>query len=234
MQLLAQGQIHDTQCVSPCGEWVVFDNRETGMDIRHATAIRKVNVYTGEVVDLYVVRDPHDDGPGVAAATFSPDGSRIAFIHGIRPYGSASRFCMEMFSDGEPIGMRDRPPLQGGTHAHTWHPNGAWISCTYNDARMAHDDRRTVAVLTRDSSFVVADPWGGEYEKAFDECWLGHQPKIAFQGIVEGKTEIFIADLSVLGAQPSSSPYEVGGGGPGLPGTEGVLSPSPQEGHNHV
>jgi len=245
MRILAQGQIHDTQCVSPDGQWVVFDSRTAGMDISQSTTISKVHIETGEVVPLYSV-ECREDGPGIAAATFSPCGGYVLFIHGIRPYAFHSRFGMLVHADGSgPIGGLDRPPLRGGTHAHTWHPIGQWVSCTYNDALLP-EFPRTVAVMTPSSAFVIATPevsatpGSDEFEKAFDECWIGDQPRIAFQGNTRDENgelvvEVFVADLSAVlspdtrygGGQfttASPCPLPLGSGGEGdefLPSTWG-------------
>lgn len=116
--------------------------------------------------------------------------------------------------------------LRGGTHSHCWHPSGQLISFTYNDEVAEINgipNERMVGVMFPKKvevasangnenfsgemfSFLVskivehATPGSDEIEKAFDECWLGNQRKLAFQGFVRDengkrKTEIFIAEL---------------------------------------
>lgn len=116
--------------------------------------------------------------------------------------------------------------LRGGTHSHCWHPEGNLISFTYNDevAEMyGIPNERMVGVMFPKKvevasangnenfsgemfSFLVskivehAKPGSDEIEKAFDECWVGKERKIAFQGFVRDgngnrKTEIFMVDI---------------------------------------
>lgn len=115
--------------------------------------------------------------------------------------------------------------LRGGTHSHCWHPDGELISFTYNDevlnkAEIANDrvvgvmfPQRVEVLNADDESFsgncfsvvvatIVNNAKNGsdQIEKAFDECWVGQQRTIAFQGWVRDEnglrqTEIFTVEL---------------------------------------
>lgn len=116
--------------------------------------------------------------------------------------------------------------LRGGTHSHYWHPNGELISFTYNDELLSSThiyNERVVGVMFpkmvkinhnedyenfSGTHFAVivtplkekAKNGSDEIEKAFDECWLGSERALAFQGWVRDgkgnlKSEIFTADL---------------------------------------
>jgi hypothetical protein len=133
--------------------------------------------------------------------------------------------------------------LRGGTHSHCWHVNGQLISFTYNDfileqttTRDADKDLRVVGVMFPKKVEVFKDevgennsgemfsaivsqvqntatPGSDEIEKAFDECWLGNQRKLAFQGHVRAQnnnlqTEIFVVDLPDNLTQVGESPLE--------------------------
>lgn len=168
----AQGHtIHHTQVFSPDGQWIVCDTRNDDTKIGSTGRIELVHVATGEVRLLYAVPNQTEYGPGVGAATFSPAGDRVVFIHGIRnadesrPYGLARRtgVAIDLARPNHPIFMdaRDiRPPftpgaLRGGTHAHSWSDDGEWLSFTYNDwviEQLARNDSavrdlRTVGVM---------------------------------------------------------------------------------------
>lgn len=141
--------IHHTQVFSRDGQWVVYDTRNDDTQIGSTGSIEMVNVETGEVRVLYRTVNQTVAGPGVGAATFSPEQDRVLFIHGIRnadtsrPYGMTRRtgVAVDITRPGEPIFMDARdivPPytrgaLRGGTHAHSWSGDGQWISFTYND-----------------------------------------------------------------------------------------------------
>ncbi len=112
--------------------------------------------------------------------------------------------------------------LRGGTHSHCWSADGQFISFTYND-ELVDPDLRTVGVMVPvDSPVMVeksitnndgtlyaaivsdvvrAPKWGSdEVSKAFDECWAGAAPTIAFQGHTrnaggETITEIYLVDI---------------------------------------
>lgn len=174
--------IHHTQVFSPDGQWVVYDIRNDDTKIGSTGRIEMVNVHTGEVRLLYAVPNQTEYGPGVGAATFSPAGDTVLFIHGIRnadesrPYALTRRtaVAIEVANPGVPIFMDARdidPPftpgaLRGGTHAHSWSGDGRWLSFTYNDWVMEQlaredpsvQDLRTVGVMVPGRVVVGQDP----------------------------------------------------------------------------
>lgn len=116
--------------------------------------------------------------------------------------------------------------LRGGTHSHAWNFEGDKISFTYNDFVLEQNkiaDERVVGVMYSKEVYIGEDDsvecfsgkmfsiiiskivdsatfGSDEIEKAFDECWLGNQNSIVFQGWVRDlngnrKTEIFKVDL---------------------------------------
>jgi WD40 repeat protein len=163
--------LNNTQCFSPDGEWIVYDTRNHDARLAANGAIRMINVRTAEDVLLYQTRHQTEYGPGVGAASFSPDGKKVLFLGGIQnasrenPYSSTRRtgIAVEIAHPLIPVWMDARdiiPPftpgaLRGGTHAHTWSGDGQWISFTYNDYILGEKaktdstiiDTRTVGVM---------------------------------------------------------------------------------------
>lgn len=163
--------LNSTQCFSPDGKQLVYDTRNDDAALAANGQIRVVNIATGEDLLVYETKNQSFFGPGVGAATWSPDGRYWLFLGGIqnadktRPYSFTRRtgIAVSCLAPGEAIWMDARhvePPytagaLRGGTHAHTWSGQDGWISCTYNDAVMeaaarldsSVADLRTVAVL---------------------------------------------------------------------------------------
>lgn len=151
--------LHNAQCFSPDDAWIVYDNRPAGDRIAGTGTIEKVNVRTGEIVRMYQTPNQTEHGPGVGAVTYSPTAERILFIHGLfncnasRPYSVIRRVgvAVDDAARGVPIHVDARdvtPPftpgaLRGGTHAHTFSGDGAWISFTYQDAVLAELEERT-------------------------------------------------------------------------------------------
>lgn len=154
--------IHHTQVFSSDGQWVVYDTRNDDTKIGSTGRIEMVNVHTSEVRLLYAVPNQTEYGPGVGAATFSPAGDTVVFIHGIRnaaasrPYTLTRRTAaaIEVANPGSLILMDARdidPPftpgaLRGGTHAHSWSGDGQWLSFTYNDWVMEQLAREDASV----------------------------------------------------------------------------------------
>lgn len=163
--------INSTQCFSPDGQWIVYDARNKDAQLAANGEIRMVNVHTQEDVLLYQTSHQTIYGPGVGAATFSPDGKKVLFLGGIqnadeaRPYSFTRRtgIAVAVAHPQEPAWMDARDivspftpgALRGGTHAHTWSGDGEWVSCTYNDHILSEQaktdnsiiDTRTVAVM---------------------------------------------------------------------------------------
>lgn len=203
--------LNATQVFSPDDNWVVYDTRNDDTHIGRTDGIEMVNITTGEVIRLYTTPRQTQHGPGVGAVAWNPRRDEIIFIHGLqhadaaKPYSMTRRFgallkphtartlrhadariIQEPFIAGA---------LRGGTHAHTWSGDGAWISFTYNDE--VHEQHiRTVGVMAPTHAVAVpvadCDNFPGEYftvvvaavtahprsgsddiDKAFDECWVG-------------------------------------------------------------
>lgn len=176
--------LNTTQCFSPDDQWIVYDTRNDDAQLASTSTIAMVNTVTGETKPLYHTENQTAFGPGVGAATFSPAANRVLFLHGIRnatkenPYGFTRRTGVAVDIDRPFVPLfldaRDITPpftpgaLRGGTHAHTWSGDGAWISFTYNDyvieeaARSGSSimDLRTVCILVPGSK-VVVDKTGG-------------------------------------------------------------------------
>lgn len=164
--------LHHLQVFSPDDQWIVYDTRNHDAAIASTGSIRMVNVETREIRTLYDAPGQSAYGPGVGAATFSPQEDKVLFIHGIRdcskekPYGFARRtgVAVDIKDPYMPIFMDARnivPPftagaLRGGTHAHSWSSDAQRICFTYNDYIMeqlsktdpAVRDLRTVGVMT--------------------------------------------------------------------------------------
>lgn len=141
--------IHQIQCFSHDDQWIVYDTRNDDGKIGSTESIAMVNVGTGEIKDLYHTQNQTEYGPGVGAVTFSPKENQVLFIHGVRnanevkPYSMTRRTGVmiktaqpfsPVFLDGRDIqAPYTAGALRGGTHAHTWSPDGKWVSFTYND-----------------------------------------------------------------------------------------------------
>ncbi|MBT1689287.1 DUF3748 domain-containing protein [Dawidia soli] len=203
--------LHATQVFSPDDSWVVYDTRNDDTHIGRTEGIEMVQIATGEVVRLYTTSQQTIHGPGVGAVAWNPGRDEIIFIHGlqnadaVKPYGITRRFGALLKPHGtRAIRHADARTVQGpfipgalrgGTHAHTWSGDGAWISFTYNDA-VFEQDLRTVGVMAPVQRVAVpvtdCENFSGEYftvvvatvtehprpgsddiEKAFDECWIG-------------------------------------------------------------
>lgn len=171
--------IHQIQCFSPDDQWIVYDTRNDDGKIGSTGTIAMVNVESGEIRTLYHTRNQTEYGPGVGAVTFSPTESQVLFIHGVRnadesrPYSMTRRtgVMVKTQEPDHPIFLDGRnilPPftkgaLRGGTHAHTWSPDGEWVSFTYNDFIMeqlaARDEKikdlRMVGVMAPFGKVVV-------------------------------------------------------------------------------
>lgn len=155
---------------TPDGRYVLFDARETiGPAIEHCSFIGMLDTHTREELPLYeltMFRVGAEAAPGVGAASFSPDGSNVIFIHGplleetaMRgPYAKPNRRGALVHRDrpGEIhwLDLRDvatdRDTLpgahRGGTHRHEYSRNGRRIGFTYDDFLLPAYDR-TVGYL---------------------------------------------------------------------------------------
>lgn len=184
--------LNHTQVFSPDDQWIVYDTRNHDTHISRTCCIEKVNVETGEVIRLYSTTGQTVHGPGVGAASWNPREEKIVFIHGLlncneeNPYGFTRRFgaLVDVAHPGKMVHAEARKitgelisgALRGGTHAHSWSGDGAWISFTYNDLIMeklqtssggAVKDLRTIGVMSPVKEVIVtnqsAENFSGEY-----------------------------------------------------------------------
>jgi Protein of unknown function (DUF3748)/WD40-like Beta Propeller Repeat len=131
---------------SPDGKWIVYDTRSDAAGDRFdGTRIEAVNVETSETRVLY--QSQHGAHCGVA--TWHPHEAKVAFILGPEQptddwtYAATRRqgVIVEMRNPGvaTQLDARDLMPpftpgaLRGGSHVHVFHPQGDWVSFTYED-----------------------------------------------------------------------------------------------------
>ncbi|XZE17654.1 DUF3748 domain-containing protein [Pirellulaceae bacterium SH449] len=235
------------QVLSPDRFWAVFDTRNDDAQIGTTRSIERVHLTSALVEVLYQVAEGTVYGPGVGAAAYHPQDDKVIFIHGLHncssklPYGVARRFGAIWDSKVTPaeyrIGQSERADdrlaplnvplgvLSGGSHAHSWSPNGSRISFTYDDA-LRPTMPRTVGFMTNSASvnqmvaemFATstqsrnqdAESFAGAYSsflllepdpnlgirKALEECWVGNH-SIAFLGMVESKRGEEILEIFV-------------------------------------
>jgi len=150
------------------GKHLVYDTRNADPDIPKTRRIEAIDLADNTVKVLYDTQSDQPFGPGVGAVVADPHHPRVLFIHGLKncssqnPYAIGRRFgalCSlnqnsATNSDGWPLESRcmaEAVPwgcLRGGSHAHSFSPDGRWISFTYNDAWVARhnpsSDRRTI------------------------------------------------------------------------------------------
>lgn len=183
--------LNAAQVFSPDGAWIYYDTRNDDTHIGRTGYVEKVHIQTGEVVRLYAAPGQTEYGPGVGAVACNPVTGALVFIHGLvncnalQPYGMTRRFGA-LYTDATSGVVRhaegrllDGPfvpgALRGGTHAHTWSGDGAWISFTYNDRLMEAleqagavgiKDLRTIGVMVPQPVTVPtegAEQFGGDY-----------------------------------------------------------------------
>ena len=88
--------LHHNGGFSGDGQWIVFDGRNDDTKIGETSEIGVVNLFTGEEKIIYQTKNPSQYGPGVGAASFSPENNRVIFIHGLlngkeKPYDLTRR-----------------------------------------------------------------------------------------------------------------------------------------------
>ena len=210
-------------CWSADGDWLLYDVRadETVFDGRR---IERVHVGTGAVEVL--IESP--DAP-VGVPTCAPAGDRFVFLRGPAddadwPYapwhrhgglGHASRPGTAAVLDARDLAPPFTPgALRGGTHLHTFSPDGRRVASTYEDHLLAtappgrvKENRRVVAVTQLDRPVAVPaghprnhsgawtvvvtrlhdrpEPGSDQIGRAFSDAWLGSD-RIAFLGLVTG------------------------------------------------
>lgn len=173
--------IHNYQVFSVDDQWIVFDARNDDGQIGATGRILMLHTETAEIRELYRTTNQSVFGPGVGAASFSPTGDVVIFIHGIRnamaekPYSFTRRtgVAIDIARPQHPVFMDARNitspftkgALRGGTHAHCWSGDGQWISFTYNDFVMEQlaavdplkKDLRAVGVMLPLKKVVVPE-----------------------------------------------------------------------------
>jgi hypothetical protein len=183
--------LNATQVFSPDDLWILYDTRNEDSHIQSTGSIEKVNIETGEVVEVYTVEKQTAFGPGVGAVACHPYENKVIFIHGLlncnekHPYGFTRRFgAIAQINKPSVVHAEGRSiqeplvagALRGGTHAHTWSGDGKWISFTYNDYLMETlekstngvvKDLRTIGVMTSAQKVKVSlqddENFSGEY-----------------------------------------------------------------------
>jgi len=132
--------LHHTQIQSLNGKYLVYDTRNDDTKIGETNRIEILNLETCTTQNIYTCFPSSCFGPGVGAATFSPADFKVLFIHGIKnadankPYSMTRRtgVAIDLHNVQQPIYMDARNiyapftsgALRGGTHSHSWHPNG--------------------------------------------------------------------------------------------------------------
>ncbi|MGH7972432.1 MAG: DUF3748 domain-containing protein, partial [Limisphaerales bacterium] len=149
---------------SPDSRFLCYDTREMfGPDIGNCRSIEKVAIATGKETVVYEpnqVVTGQKAAPGVGAASFTPRGNKVVFIHGPPLeeipargyYGKANRQGADIGADGSGFlrwldkrdvdTSRDTIPgaQRGGTHRHEYSLDGKRIGCTYDDALLTNYD----------------------------------------------------------------------------------------------
>jgi hypothetical protein len=171
---------------SPDGKWLVYDTRTAIGGIGGSPSIERVNIESGKIEQLFVVKGNQSWGPGVGASSYHPKENRVIFIHGL-PYCSEKNPYQQWKRTGTmvvdsnpnvPIQMDARDvtlpftpgALKGGTHRHEWSKDGKWVGFTYNDACMkALEDStgekvnlRTIGVSNKLRAVKVDEDGDGE------------------------------------------------------------------------
>jgi hypothetical protein len=140
---------------SPDSKWIVFDTRsDPAGSIFDGTRIQRVSVETGAIETLY----QSSDGACCGVATCHPSDGRVVFILGPRhpkpPFEYKAWNRQGVFVRPETPGKIEfleatdlsapftPGALRGGTHVHTWSPDGLWVSFTYEDHILANRDSR--------------------------------------------------------------------------------------------
>ena len=229
------------------GEWIVFDTRsDPAGDRFNGTKIQAVHVESGEIRTLYESRN----GAHCGVATCHPSEPKVVCIVGPEhptadwSYGPTRRQGIVIGFDGgvQNLDARDLVPpftpgaLRGGSHVHTWHPRGDWVSFTYDDELLKltghqrnigvalpgrtvrapktnprnHDGEHFSVVVTR----TTAEPRIGSdgISTAYEEAWIGSTRSIAFQGLVHtphgSVAEVFAVDLPDELHHPGDGPLE--------------------------
>ncbi len=209
---------------SPDGAWIVYDTRsDPAGSVFDGTRIERVNVETGEVQVLYESRN----GACCGVVTCNPVDDRVVFILGPEhptpdwDYGPARRqgVLLDTRRPGEVVNLEARdlvPPftrgaLSGGTHLHTFAPNGRAVLFTYDDHVAGDANRRNVGVCLPGEAVTVPKTHPRNHDgthyamlltrtdreivRASEESWLGDRA-VVFQGeLPDGRRELFLVFL---------------------------------------
>lgn len=170
--------LHHNSVFSADGKWIVYDGRNDDTKIGETATIGVVNVNSGEEITIYSTSNPSIYGPGVGAASFSPNEDVVVFIHGLldankdKPYDITRRFALAVAIAKPNIGIQmdaravhapyNAGSLRGGTHSHCWSPDGSMLSFTYND-ELVDPDLRNVGVMVPLTSPMVVPKGQGNY-----------------------------------------------------------------------
>ncbi len=133
------------------GKWIVYDVRsDPAGSVFDGNRIERVHVATGKIETLY----KSSSGACCGVVTASPVDGRVVFIHG--PENPTAEWSYSAWHrrgavvDAEKPGRaitldaRDLAPpftagaLRGGTHVHTFSPDGKWVAFTYEDHVLAN------------------------------------------------------------------------------------------------
>jgi len=228
-------------------ELIVFDTRNDDTKIGETGEIGVINSKTKKEQIIYKTSNQSLYGPGVGAASFHPNEDRVVFIHGLpnanqeNPYSMSRRFGMMVDIQkpliGNPADSRDviepylAGTLRGGSHSHSWSPDGDMLSFTYND-EFVNPELRTVGVMlkSKDEIKVENEPGNiqGQYysailaevvtipengsdqiSKAYDECWLESRDNnkdsrniLVFQGITKNKEGKSVIEIFLVEVDP--------------------------------
>jgi hypothetical protein len=156
---------------SPDSQWIVYDTRSDSEGaVFDGKTIQMVNVFTGEVKELYRAQNAAHCG----VVTFHPHAWKVAFILGPEHPTPDWQYCpwhrqgviVDVNKPGAKANLDARditPPftpgaLRGGTHVHIWDAAGEWVSFTYKDHVLAQFQSATPANDTNQRNVGVSIP----------------------------------------------------------------------------
>lgn len=229
----------NTNVWSPDGKWIVYDVRSDPAGEKFdGTRIERVHADTGEVQVLFQSQRGANCGVATFRSTASSTAQEVVFIHG--PHEPSQTWSYSAFhrrgvivkiradaSDAQNLDARNLVPpftpgaLRGGTHVHTFSPDGEWVAFTYEDHVLATTvdpnadaNQRNVGVSVAVRSVNVPDthprnhngshfsvlvtrtvenprPGSDEIEKAFSDAWIGESGYIRLDGVRQRRAIAF-------------------------------------------